>query len=344
MIEKSDIIKALEEGTPLLYDGVEVTLDSFDFLCSLSRKAINLQFQSRQPSKNKPYINVCFFCPICGKKCLFDVSKQILYRRSNYITALYKKARKQYFKYEDEIYSYIKINYPTFDDDSLDMVCDDCMSKANTTIESYLMEFYKNPLEWVNTHNFDDHPWLWERVINLYSYPEDYEKVPQETKYCGVKYTKGSPILEEEIYDEVYITWKEIKEKTIVDDSADSTKKLLNTLMEKIKESAENSMEMKTIDLAEYLIRGLIKKDNPAVLLNKVTQKSRSILEQSCKNPRTARFFTFGKYRDLPIHNIIEQDPEYIKWILKEIPEFTLTDDEHAHYIEKGKHYGKGKD
>lgn len=205
MIEKSDIIKALEEGIPLLYDGVEVTLDTFDYLCTLPRKAINQQFQPRQPSKNKPYISVVFFCPICGKKCLFDVFKQVLYSRSKYVKSLHKTARKQFFYHEDEIYLYIKSNHPTLDDYSLDMVCDDCMKKNNTVVESYIMEFEKNPLEWVNTHKFDDHPWLWDRVVSLYSYPEDYEKAPQETKYCGVKYTKGSDIFEEEMYDEVYL-------------------------------------------------------------------------------------------------------------------------------------------
>ena len=126
-----------------------------------------------------------------------------------------------------------------------------------------------------------------------------------------------------------------------MDGTANNIQESLKTLMEKIKDSAENPTEMKAIDLAEYLMKGLINKNNPAVLLNKISQKSRSILEQSCKNPRTARYFTFGKYRDHPIHKIIDHDPEYIKWILKEIPEFTLTDEEHVHYIEKAKHYGK---
>ena len=41
-----------------------------------------------------------------------------------------------------------------------------------------------------------------------------------------------------------------------------------------------------------------------------------------------ARILTFGKYKGLKVTDVIDSNPEYIKWAFKNVPYFKLTDEE----------------
>lgn len=41
-----------------------------------------------------------------------------------------------------------------------------------------------------------------------------------------------------------------------------------------------------------------------------------------------ARILTFGKYKGLKVIDIIDSNPEYIKWAHKNVPYFKLTNEE----------------
>jgi uncharacterized protein (DUF3820 family) len=41
-----------------------------------------------------------------------------------------------------------------------------------------------------------------------------------------------------------------------------------------------------------------------------------------------ARIFTFGKYKGLKVTDLIDSNPEYVKWASKNVPYFKLTNEE----------------
>ncbi len=40
--------------------------------------------------------------------------------------------------------------------------------------------------------------------------------------------------------------------------------------------------------------------------------------------------FTFGKFKGDELQDVIESDPEYISWVMENVPDFTLSNEAYA--------------
>lgn len=207
------------------------------------------------------------------------------------------------------------------------------MISANDIVEKEIEEFYSNPLKWVNTNTPDVPSWQWKKIVKLYTYPIGFKNIPEGYKYCGVKYKKRGSIYEEEIFDENYLNWKTIKEKTIVEKKISSVHELLNSLLGDLRYSDTTPVaHKKAIKIVELMLEGLVSNADLPSLLKHVSRESNRILDSIKRNSNPSRVFSFGKYKGMTIHEVIEIDPEYIYWALNVVEGFTLTDDEKVHY------------
>lgn len=336
MIEKQDIKKAVKDRRPIFYEGAEVSLSAFEYLRTLTGKSFNVLFEDfpKATAQHKPEITVSYCCPICQKKQSFDITKGKIQKTYSYDTDVLCRSKKDTRSmYENEIYEIFRQKDPTLRLTTLAQVCDECLRNANNQVEKEKNEFYANPLEWVNTHSPEVYAWQWNKVVSLYTYPIGYSNIPEGNIYCGVKYRMMGTILQKEAYDENYLNWKKIKERTVVERKISTVHELMDELLgDRRYDDTTPVVYRKAVNIAEVLLEGLASGADLAAVLKHVEKESGRILVNIRRNANPTRTFNFGKYKGMTIHEVIEIDAEYIHWALNVVEGFTLTDDEKAHY------------
>lgn len=73
----------------------------------------------------------------------------------------------------------------------------------------------------------------------------------------------------------------------------------------------------------------VIASTNPAISKTYPSQDIIAYYKQ--KTLKDLRIFTFGKYKYKTYLEVIKSDPEYVKWCLQNIQDFSLTADEHTY-------------
>ena len=90
-------------------------------------------------------------------------------------------------------------------------MCQECCDSLQDEEEQVFEEFYNDPLFWVNTHSPEQCSWQWDKIVNLYAYPEDFSNRPEGWKYCGVKYKERySNFKVATMYESNYQNWKNV--------------------------------------------------------------------------------------------------------------------------------------
>lgn len=195
-------------------------------------------------------------------------------------------------------------------------------------------EFYNDPLFWVNTHSPEQCSWQWDKIVNLYAYPEDFSNRPEGWKYCGVKYKERySNFKVATMYESNYQNWKNVQDRTIIHKKDSTAQEIIQQIIEnKSFEKKRTQGFSRTLELAKKLLDGIINDVELKSLLDYVAIESAYILKISRKQLFPTKVFNFGKYKGYNIHEVIDADRDYITWALTNLDNFMLDEEAMKHY------------
>ena len=336
MIEIKDIQEALKEKKSLFYAGAEINQETYEFLCSQTIENIEMLFEDMPPShpKRPSHLLIHFKCQRCFSPMTISLTKsQFKLCKCGGFPALMEKFCNLRTSEESEIIH--SLNFLDIEKGvtTLKGICNDCIRSLRKNINDKYDEFYSDPLLWVNTHSTEKHSWQWEKIVKLYTYPIGYENHPQGYMYCGVRVKDRDLKSTTDYFDSDYYNWKTIREKTVVERRLTTTREILNELLGNIKNTDEQpASQKKAIKIAEVFIEGLASNTDLSSIMEYVSKETARLLEKIKKNSTPSRILNFGKYKGMPIHTVIEIDPEYIYWALTVVEGFCLTEDELAHF------------
>ena len=338
MVEVEDIRRALSEQRPLFQPGDEISNDTFLFLVKLAGNEKDILFSdfNKPDQKANSYIYIVCQCPGCKKEYRTRASKTDLKKKTfSWKENKRKDLQLNLDRLQKELQQYTQRVHPELKDVKLESFCNECIREFHRTNQEEITEFFKNPLEWVNTHSIEEDYWQWSKIKNFYTFPDEYKSRPEGWKYCGVKFQSyNNQVLT--IFDQKYQNWKFRQMLEEPDKICSSSKELLHKFLgPEISSSTTPPIIRKTVRMVVNLIDGLGKDESTVSLLQKTAAEIQRILDDVNRKPKDTKnkhVFTFGKYKDLSYHHVINMDPSYITWCLDNIPKFSLTPDEETHY------------
>ncbi len=339
MVTVEEIQEAIKNRKPIFYPNNRISYDAYKFLRKVTkadRDILLSEFPPFDPQKRYSLF-IVFTCPLCGKEfeISFSKAKFISFIRTDFnYQDLCETKYPQHTAGCAEFENYIKMYKPKGISFSKFYMCQECCDSLQDEEEQVFEEFYNDPLFWVNTHSPEQCSWQWDKIVNLYAYPEDFSNRPEGWKYCGVKYKERySNFKVATMYESNYQNWKNVQDRTIIHKKDSTAQEIIQQIIEnKSFEKKRTQGFSRTLELAKKLLDGIINDVELKSLLDYVAIESAYILKISRKQLFPTKVFNFGKYKGYNIHEVIDADRDYITWALTNLDNFMLDEEAMKHY------------
>lgn len=339
MITTEDIKEAIKNQKPIFHPDSKISYDAYKCLRKVTKLNMGILFSEFPPYNPKIKNSLCivFTCPLCGKEFEFRFSKAkfISYIQTDFnYQDLCVTKYPQHTTGGKEFENYIKMYKPKNVSFSEFYMCQECCDTLQDEEEQVFEEFYNDPLSWVNTHSPEQCSWQWDRIVNLYAYPEDFSNKPEGWKYCGVRYEERySRYKMATMYEPNYENWKNVQDRTITPKKTSTAHEIIQEIIEsKSFDQKKTQGFSRTLELAEKILDGIINDVELKSLLDHIATESVYILKILGNPLIPTKVFKFGKYKGHDVHEVIETDRNYITWALENIDSFMLDEEAMKHY------------